>query len=52
MHVLEKMPQADTREYSIPFKQRRYVRSSLLVHISATLQILWPKRAECTTALL
>jgi hypothetical protein len=39
MHVLVKMPQADMRVYYTLFKQRRYVRSSRFIHISATSQM-------------
>jgi hypothetical protein len=47
MHAPVEMLQADIGEYCIPFKQRRYARSSLFIQISAT---SWIECVECTTS--
>lgn len=49
MHVHVEIPQADMRVCYTLFEQRRYARSCLIIHTSATSQI---EHARCTTALL
>ena len=49
MHAPVEIPQADKRVCYALFEQRRYARSCLTIHTSATSQI---EHARCTTTLL